>query len=171
LLEHLVLFLTDAGMARSDAATAYAAAIGLGIWSKLGLGLLADRIHEKASLVLDYALLALSSVVLLALPRGDVLWLFVATFGISVAARDVVYPLIVTRCFGLSHMAEVYGALMLTLVVGGGLGPLFAASVHDATSSYDLAFQCFAALNLLSVIGLCFVRDERSMAREPDSAG
>ena len=164
LLEHLVLFLTDGGMARADAATAYAAAIGLGIWSKLGLGVLADRIHEKASLVLDYALLAISSLVLLAVPREGTLWLFVATFGISVAARDVVYPLIVTRCFGLTHMAEVYGVLMLTLVVGGGLGPLFAASVHDATASYDLAFQCFAGLNLLSVLGLCFVRDERERA-------
>ena len=46
-------------------------------------------------------------------------------------------------------------------VVGGGLGPYFAASVHDATGSYELAFQTFALLNLLSVAGLCFGRDER----------
>jgi MFS family permease len=161
LLEHLVLFLTDEGMARTDAAYAYATAIGLGIWSKLGLGALADRIPEKASLLLDFGLLALSSLVLLALPQDSLLWIFVATFGISVAARDVVYPLIVTRCFGVSHMAEIYGVLMLMLVVGGGLGPFFAASVHDATGRYDIAFQTFAALNVAAVLMLAFVRDER----------
>jgi len=166
ILEHLVLFLSDEGMPRKDAAYAYATAIGLGIWSKLGLGMLADRIPEKASLLLDYALLALSSLVLLALPHDSLLWLFVATYGISVAARDVVYPLIITRCFGLSHMAEIYGLLMLTLVIGGGLGPYFAASIHDQTGSYQFAFATFAVLNLASVVGLCFVRDERR-ASEP----
>lgn len=160
-IEHLVLFLSDEGMPRKDAAYAYATAIGLGIWSKLALGILADRIPEKASLLIDYGLLAASSLVLLALPHDTLLWLFVATYGISVAARDVVYPLIVTRCFGVSHMAEIYGMLMLTLVIGGGLGPFFAASLHDTTGSYDLAFQTFAALNVASVVGLAFVRDER----------
>jgi OFA family oxalate/formate antiporter-like MFS transporter len=164
ILEHLVLFLSDEGMSRKDAAAAYALALGLGIWSKLGLGILADRIPEKASLLLDYGLLAVSSIVLLALPHDSLLWVFVATYGISVAARDVVYPLIVTRCFGVSHMAEIYGVLMLTLVLGGGLGPFFAASVHDSTGSYDLAFQTFAVLNVASVLGLAFVRDERGVS-------
>ena len=160
ILEHLVLFLTDEGMPRTEAAYAYATALGLGIWSKLGLGLLADRIHEKTSLLIDYALLALSSAVLLLLPHDSWLWVFVATYGISVAARDVVYPLVVARCFGLSHMAEIYGVLMLTLVLGGGLGPLFAATVHDSTGSYAPAFQTFAGLNLAAVLGLCFLRIE-----------
>ncbi len=160
LLEHMVLFFTDGGMARSDAVTHYATAIGLGIWSKLLLGFLADRIHEKYSLLLDYGLLTLSSLLLLTVSDAPLLWLFVFSFGFSYAARDVVYPLIVTHCFGLRSMAPIYGALMISLVLGAA-GPFFAAAVHDHFGNYDVAFRTFFALNVIALIALLFIRDER----------
>ncbi len=163
MLEHLVLFLTDQGMSRNEAVGYYTGAIGLGIWSKLGLGLIADRIPERTSLLLDYALLTLSSLLLLLLlllPSEQLTWIFAASFGISYAARDVVYPLVVTRCFGLTCMAQIYGALMVALVLGAG-GSFFAAWVHDARGSYTLAFQVFAGMNVVALIALCFTRDER----------
>ena len=43
-LDHLVLFLTDAGMERSEAAAYFSTAVFLGIFSKVILGLIADRI-------------------------------------------------------------------------------------------------------------------------------
>jgi len=164
LLEHLVLFLTDEGMDRGMAVNRYLSAIGLGIWSKLLLGLIADRIPEKQALLLDYGLLALSSLLLFALPDPTLTWVFIVTFGFSYAARDVVYPLIVTRCFGLRNMAQIYGALMVALVLGAA-GPYFAARVHDETGSYAFAFQVFALLNLCATAGLFFVRDERVAER------
>jgi predicted MFS family arabinose efflux permease len=160
LLEHMVLFLTDEGMERGDAVAAYAVAIGLGIWSKLGLGLVADRVPARLSLVVVYTGLAVSSLVLLSLPEGGLLWVFVATFGFSYAARDVVYPLIITSCFGLRSMAQIYGALMIMLVMGA-VGPYFAAAIHDRTDSYEIAFRVFALLNVLAVLLLGLLRDER----------
>ena len=160
LLEHLVLFLTDEGMQRGDAVAAYAVAIGLGIWSKLGLGLVADRIEARSSLLIVYSGLAASSLILLALPEGRLLWAFVVTFGFSYAARDVVYPLIITSCFGLGYMAQIYGVLMIMLVMGA-VGPWFAATIHDRMGSYDLAFQIFAVLNGIAVVALFGLRDER----------
>jgi MFS family permease len=164
MLDHLVLFLTDEGMPRPDAVWMYTFAIGLGIPSKLVLGLVADRVPEKQALLIDYAGLAASSLLLLALPHDGLIWLFVVSFGFSYAARDVVYPLIVTRCFGLTYMAQIYGALMVTLVLGAA-GAGFAAAVHDGLDSYSLAFRVFAGLNLLSVAALCFVRDVRRALR------
>ena len=73
----------------------------------------------------------------------------------------MVTPLIVVHCFGVRSLAQIYGWLMLTLLPGGTLGPIFAGAVRDQTGSYDLAFQTFAGLNLLCVLLLCFVRDER----------
>jgi sugar phosphate permease len=163
LLEHLVLFLTDAGMSQSNAVTAYMTAVGLGIWSKLGLGLLADRIQRKTALLVVFALLATSSLTLLALPNASLLWLFVVTFGIAYAARDVAYPLIVTHCFGLTNMGQIYGALMIALLLGAA-GPYFAGALFDHFGDYTLAFRVFAALNVASLLGLCFVRDERAAA-------
>lgn len=160
LLEHLVLYLTDLGLERNEAVRLYATAIGLGISSKIGLGLLADRIPEKYSILLDYGVLTLSSLLLLADPDSWLIWAFIGSFGFAYAARDVVYPLIVSDCFGLRYLAPIYGALMLTLVLGG-CGPLFAAAIHDHFGSYTFAFGSFALLNCASLLALLFLRDER----------
>ena len=160
LLEHMVLYLTDMGLERDDAVARYTLAIALGIWSKLGLGFVTDWISDRYSILIDYTLLALSSVLLLLAPGSGVIWVFVISFGFSYAARDVVYPLVVTYCFGLRYMAPIYGALMLSLLLGA-VGPFFAAWVHDAQGSYDLAFRIFALMNVLCLGSLFFLRDER----------
>lgn len=162
MLEHLVLFLTDKGMSLEDASGHFSNAILLGIFSKVLFGLIADRIPEQWALLLDYGLLAISSLLLLALPNDTLIWAFVGTYGFATAARDVIYPLIVTRCFGLRYMAEIYGGLMLALAPAGALGPIFAALIHDAFGSYQIAFAVFAGVNLTAVAALCFVRDERA---------
>lgn len=160
MLEHMVLHLTDIGMDRGEAVARYTTAIGLGIWSKIGLGLVADRINDRYSVLIDCAVLALSSVLLLLTPGSLTLWVFVFSFGFSYAARDVVYPLIVTYCFGLRYMAPIYGALMVSLLFGAA-GPFFAAAVYDHYGNYDVAFRTFVALNLVCLTALFFLRDER----------
>jgi cyanate permease len=88
------------------------------------------------------------------------MWVFLAALGFSTAARDVVYPLIVSDCFGVRYMAQIYGGLMLVLAPAGALGPIFAAAIHDRFGSYDIAFTTFAVMNTLAVAALCFVRRE-----------
>jgi MFS family permease len=150
-------------------------AVGLGMVSKVAFGWIADRMPAKGALLLDFGLLAASSVLLLLLPDPALLQLFVVAFGFSVAARDVVTPLIVAHCFGVRYLAQIYGVLMLTLLPGGTLGPAFAGYVHDVTGSYAGAFQALTAANLLAFGLLLFVRDERraglSRARAPSAAG
>ena len=88
-------------------------------------------------------------------------WVFVFAYGFAYSARDVVYPLALGHCFGLAYLGEIYGAMMLTLPAGA-LGAIFAATVFDRAGQYDAAFLTFAALNGLALIGLFFLRDERS---------
>ena len=162
ILEHLVLFLMDTGMEKAEAFGYFRTALALGIVSKIVLGVIADRIPHERAVQVDYALLATSSIFLVLLPDPTWLWPFVIAYGFATAARDVVYPLIITRCFGLPHMAEIYGLLMLGLLVGGTTGPVFAAALHDHYGNYDLAFRTFAVLNVTAAIALLFVRDERA---------
>jgi MFS family permease len=157
----LVLFLTDQRMSRGEATLYFSHALGLGIASKILLGIIADRIPHKAALLVDYGLLLASSLLLLGLPEAAPMWLFVGCFAFATAARDVVYPLIVNECFGVRYMAQIYGALMIALLPGGALGPIFAAAIHDRLGSYEHAFGAFAALNALAFAALFFVRRER----------
>jgi len=161
MLEHLVLFLRGEGLSREQATAYFSYAIGLGIGSKLLGGWLADRLPRRATLLIDFGLLAFSSAVLLALPHAWLIWVFVVAYSFATAARDVVYPLIIQYSFGLRYMASVYGAMMLALLPGGALGPLFAGAVHDRTGSYDAAFATYAVLNTLAFVALFWVRDER----------
>ncbi len=165
-LQHFVLSLVDAGMARDQAAGHLARAVLMGMFSKIAFGLLADRIPAKAALLLDYGLLAISSLLLLGAAAGEpwLVWSFVLVFGFSYAARDVVTPLIVVRCFGASSLAQIYGVLMLAILPGSLLGPVFAGWTHDATGSYALAFTVFAGVNAATFALLFAVRDERRLA-------
>ena len=169
LLDHLVLFLTGAGV--EGARGHFRNAILLGMVSKISFGWIADRLHAKPALLLDYGLLAGSSLVLLWLPQPALVWVFVASFGFATAARDVVTPLAVMHCFGVRHLAQIYGLLMLTLLPGGTLGPWLAGFAHDRTGSYAPAFQLFALLNAAAFMLLFLVRDERgAINREPSAA-
>jgi len=162
--DHLVLTLTDAGIDKVEAAGWLATAIGLGIASKLAFGALADRLHPRVAMTLNTALLAASSIAIWFVPERSALLAFVALFGWAAAARDVAYPLLVAHCFGVRHLAAIYGALMVVLLPGGILGPIFAGAVHDHFGSYRPAFATFAAGNAAALVALWLVRDERRAA-------
>jgi cyanate permease len=53
---------------------------------------------------------------------------------------------------------------------GGAIGAIFAARMHDLVGSYDVPFITFAGLNLVMVLTLCFVRDERAVGPLPAPA-
>jgi len=162
ILDHFVLFLTDTGVSSPDARAYLSQAIGLGIVSKIAGGFIADRIPHEKAILYDYALLTVSSGVLLLLPHSIWLPVFILTYGFSQAARDVVYPLVIERCFGARHLASIYGTMTLMLLPGAALGPLVAAALRDSLGDYRLAFSIFAGLNVLSVAALLLVRDERT---------
>jgi MFS family permease len=166
MLEHLVLFLTDQGVPRDVATGYFSNAILIGILSKVLCGVLADRLPARTTLLLDYGLLAFSSLLLFALPHPVLIVVFVLAYGFATAARDVVYPTIINHCFGVTYLAQIYGALMLALLPGGALGPLFAAALHDALGSYDVAFGGFALLNVLALAALLLVRREKGRDRD-----
>lgn len=167
ILDHFVLILTDAGVAHEEASLRLSQTIGLGIVSKVAGGYLADRVSQERAILYDYAVLGLSSVVLLFLPDQLVLVpVFVVTYGFSQAARDVVWPLAVERCFGGRHLGSIYGTMTLALLPGAALGPLAAAAVRDATGDYRLVFLLFIAMNAAALTALFFVRDERALTAD-----
>ncbi len=170
MFDHLVLYLTDQGLERAAASGYLRSALGMGIASKLVLGIVSDRIPHRLALLIDFGLLVISSLVLIVLPGPNwLMWVFVASFGAAAAARDVVYPLIIMRLFGVRYLAPIYGALMLTYLPGATLGPLFAAVIYDTVGSYRLAFLGFVGMNVVAFTGLFALRDERKAMEARDS--
>lgn len=159
--QHLANHLTALGYSDGKAAASFAGAVFVGIAGKLASGLLADRVSHRKALVANFAVLAAASLVLLFVATPALLPVFLVAHGFTVAAENVLVPLVVADCFGVRNLAQVYGVLMVSLFVGGALGPVFAGHVFDEAGSYQAAFAAFAVLNAAVVAMLLGLRDER----------
>jgi len=156
---HLVAFLSDEGWTNAEAARRFVWAVAVGIAGKLVVGRFADVLPVRRVTIATFAMVTLASLVLLALGRmPSLLPVFLTLHGFAVAAENVVLPLIVVACFGPAHLGRIYGALMMVLLPGGVLGPLFAAWMFDTGRGYWTAFAVFAATNVLGLLLLSRVR-------------
>lgn len=149
---HLVAYLADAGASYGSAARGFGYAVLVGVIGKVGAGHLADRVSVRPALLATFGLLTAGSWLLLALEtRPELQPVFLTVHGVTVAAENVMLPLVVARCFGARHLAAIYGALMLALLPGGALGPLVAGWAYDASGSYRVAFTLFAIGNVVAL--------------------
>jgi MFS family permease len=158
--QHLVAFVSDLGYSDARAAASLGFAVLLGAVAKLAMGLATDRFPTKAALIVNFALVCVGSVLVLAAASPPLLLGFLVIHGFAVAAENVVLPVMVAECFGVRHLARIYGALMITLFPGGALGPIFAGAVFDRMGSYHVAFGTFAFVNLLALLALLGLRRE-----------
>jgi MFS family permease len=163
-LYNLPAFLTDLGLSDQQAAFGYATSIFVGIFGKLAMGVLADRVPPRAAALVNFSGVTLASLLLLRVDLPGALAAFLVIHGVAVAAENVTLPLLVAEVFGVRYMAQIYGWLMVTLFLGGASGPIFAGWAHDRFGSYDLAFGCFAALNAAALLGLTLLRREAASA-------
>jgi MFS family permease len=164
-LDHFIASLTDRGLSSAEAGAYLGSAIGMGIFSKVVMGIVADRISPLPAIWTDYGLYAASSVVLIFVPDEPYLKAFVVLFGFSYAARDVVYPMAIAECFGVRYLAAIYGALMIVLAPAGSAGQIFAAHCFERFGSYDVAFEVFALVNVVVFASLFLLRPEKELAR------
>lgn len=158
---HIVAFLSDSGFTDAQAARRFGYAVAIGIAGKIGMGLFADRIPIRGAIVANFALMTLASFVLLFVGRAPgLLPVFLTIHGFTVAAENVVLPLVIVECFGVRHLARIYGVIMLALLPGGTFGPVFAGYIFDTTGNYGIAFSTFAVINVFGVGALMFLRSQ-----------
>ena len=160
--QHLIAFLGDSGFSDAHAAASLSFAIGLGIVAKLCAGALADRFSPVRLLIVNFAVLTAASFALLFVGVPGVLPVFLLAHGLATAAENVVFPLVVIHCFGVAHMARIFGALSVALFPGGVLGPIIAGGAADVLGDYRAAFALFAVLNVASLAALPALRRERA---------
>ncbi len=157
---HLVALLTDLGISDARAAASLGFAVALGIVAKLASGAVADRFDTRRVLMANFALVALASGLLMGAGRPVLLATFLVAHGFATAAQNVTLPLAVIYAFGVEHMARIYGTLMVALLPGGVLGPIFAGWAFDRLGDYRLALALFLGLNLTALAGLGWLRQE-----------
>lgn len=165
LYDHLVLYLQDLGYTRGEAARALELAVGAGIISKLGAGVIAMRVPAPTAFFVNTAILTLGIALVPFAADAQILVLFGLIFGVTTSARDVLLPLAVADFFGVRSFSKNYGVMMLAFIPGGVLGPRLLGRVHDLFGTYRPGFAGSLLLLGIATIALGMLALQSSRAR------
>ncbi len=145
-LVHQVPFYESVGISRSVAAVLVSLAAGFGILSRLGFGLLADRIRriETAAMVLLAFMMAAMTTLILDSGAAGIA-VFVTFYIVGSGGGPLLEPLLLPRAFGLAHFGAILGTFAVVETIGLVISPAAAGVIFDATGSYDWALVMFLA--------------------------
>ncbi len=128
----------------------------LGLFNIVGsvlMGWAVGRWRMKSLLSMVYATRALAIIVFLIAPKtGATALIFAAVMGITFLSTVPPTAGLVAKFFGVSHMATLFGVVMLTHQIGGFLGAWLGGKVFEFTGGYawiwyvDILLAIFAAL-------------------------
>ncbi len=144
---HAYSFYTDIGISEAKASSYISILSFILIFSKIGLGAIADRKGTKVSavcMISAYILAFMTYVVAIRIPALS--FLGVVFYGIANAFPTVVGPLIVQGIFGNRSFASLNSILHIGSYIGSASGVMVGAMVYDATGSYSGAWVFCAAM-------------------------
>ena len=122
----------------------------LGLFNIVGsvaMGWAVGRWRMKSLLSLVYAARALAVLAFVFAPKtGPVVLVFAAVMGLTFLSTVPPTAGLVAKFFGVSHMATLFGLVMLSHQIGGFLGAWLGGQVFDATGSYDWVWYLDIAL-------------------------
>ncbi|MBC3919575.1 MFS transporter [Undibacterium sp. CY18W] len=116
----------------------------LGLFNIVGsisMGLAVSRWRMKSLLSLLYATRALAIIVFLLTPKtGPVVLVFAAVMGLTFLSTVPPTAGLVAKFFGPTHMASLFGIIMLTHQLGGFLGVWLGGKIFEASGNFNLVW-------------------------------
>ena len=161
---HIVPHATDQGVAPKIAATILSCIGAASIAGRLSIGALVDRLGGRRALMICFAVLLTSFVLLQAGSATWMLFLFAAIYGFAHGGFFTVMSPTLAEFFGTASHGVIFGIVLFSGNIGGAIGPLIAGGLFDGTGAYDVAFLILTAFG---VLGLVLVSLMKPMARTP----
>jgi len=163
LIVHLVPMMLDHGLTLAHA-TQIMSLLGFAIISgRLAIGFLLDRLPPA---LVALALLMLPAIACWLLVSGGSPLVATILLGLATGADTDLLPYLTSRCFGLRNYAELFGWLLSAASLGGGLGPVLAGRVHDASGNYDIALYAGLFMAITGALLIGTVKPDRVPARQ-----
>jgi MFS family permease len=163
---HIVAYCTDLGYGAAHGAEMLSLMMGFGIVSRIGSGLLADRVGGIRTLLIGSAAQAIALVFYLFFDSLNSLYLISAMFGLFQGGIVPSYAIIVREAMPASQAATRVGIVIFASVFGMSFGGWISGVIFDATGSYAAAFTNGLAWNALnvSIMLLLLMRSRRRLA-------
>jgi MFS family permease len=129
----------------------------LGLFNIVGsllMGWAVGRWRMKSLLSAVYAARALCVLAFVLAPKtGPVMLVFAAAMGVTFLSTVPPTAGLVAKFFGTSHMATLFGIVMLTHQIGGFLGAWLGGRVFEATGNFDLVWT----IDIVLAVGAALV--------------
>ncbi len=151
IMVHIVPHAMDMGISPAISATILSTIGGASIVGRFSIGNAIDRIGNRRSMILCFALLILMLLWLQLSNRPWMFYLFAVIYGFAHGGLFTVISPIVAEYFGIRSHGLLFGVAAFAGTVGGFIGPIFAGSLFDITGSYRIAFWGYL---LVAFIGL-----------------
>ena len=164
-LTNLVLLAGDLGLGVADGVNAISTLLLVSLFSKLGSGVVADRVGPYR---LFRACFAVMAVGLGALALLQPSWLLGAAVvvGLGWGALFTLYNYVQIETFGLAAAGKITNTISVAKTIGAGLGPLVCAWLSDVTGSYAAPFWMMSGFLVVS-LALSFLIRPLASAPQP----
>jgi len=147
---HLVSHATDLGHAEARATELLQVLMVAGFVSRIGFGVLSDRIGAAPTLLVASACQMVMLAVFSVVESLTGLYIAALMFGLGFAGIMPCYPLLLRLWFPVSQIGWRVGAQYLFAAFGMALGSTLAGYIFDAVGSYSPAFLTGVAFNAMN---------------------
>ena len=129
---------------------------GVSILGNIAFGFVSDRIGNRQTLVVGFALMTAALFWLLSASEVWKLLFFASVFGFAVGGSATVLSPLVADLFGLKSHGLIYGICAMSFTSGGAFGPIVAGHIFDISGSYQIAFiVCAIAATIGLILAIC----------------
>lgn len=146
----LVDVLTEDGIPRTVASTAFGLVGGVSVASRVASGGLADRIGERETIAGGIALSAGGLLLLAGTAGTATMYAALLALGAGLGAIAALYAPIVIRAFGPTNATAVVGLFTFSSAAAGFVSPLAVNGLARALGGYTLPLLALAAVTFLS---------------------
>jgi len=147
---HIVAYCADLGYGPAVGANMLAILLGLGIVSRVGSGLIADRIGPIATLLIGSTAQGVALTLFMGFNGLTSLYVISALFGLFQGGIVPCYALIVRDYFPPKEAGTRVSIAIMATVFGMALGGWMSGAIFDLTGSYRAAFANGIAWNVLN---------------------
>jgi MFS family permease len=149
---HIVAYCGDLGYGVARGAEMLSLMLGFGLVSRIGSGLVADRIGGAPTLLLGSALQGVALFLYLLFDGLTSLFLISALFGLFQGGIVAMYAILVREYFSPHEAGTRLGIVLMATLIGMALGGWMSGMIFDLTGSYRAAFMNGLVWNLLNVL-------------------
>jgi len=161
ILVHIVPHAVGLGVSSANAVIILAVIGGAGTLGRVIMGSACDRIGNKLSLSLGFALLSVSLFWLLSAQKLWLLYLCMVIFGFGYGGISAVISPIVAELFSLSSHGAILGVINIFGEGGSAIGSVLAGYIFDATGRYQMAFLICGTMSTIGIILTLLLRPSR----------